>query len=100
MITWGVEKRTMKKSYNLKGEEHRNSTIIGITKSDSVIWVWQGYDHKISESSFIHELVHVALRAKYGHGDSDHEGNKYDGWTSRHSEMILEAKESLRAVNL
>ena len=100
MITWGVEKRTMKKSYNLKGEEHRNSTIIGITKSDSVIWVWQGYDHKISESSFIHELVHVALRAKYGHGDSDHEGSKYDGWTSRHSEMILEAKESLRAFNL
>jgi hypothetical protein len=100
MITWGVEKRTIKKSYNIRGEAHKNSTVVGITKSDSVIWVWQGYNHKISESSLIHELVHIALRAKYGHGDSDHEGKKYDGWTFRHTEMILKAKESLRAFNL
>ena len=100
MITWGTKKRTIKKSYNLKGEAHKNATVVGITRSNSVIWVWQGYNHKISESSLIHELVHVALRAKYGHGDSDHEGTKYNGWTFRHTEMILEAKKSLRAFNL
>jgi len=100
MITWGLEKRIIKKSYNLKGEAHTDSTVVGITRSDSVIWVWRGHEYKISESSLIHELVHVALRAKYGHGDSDHEGTKYNGWTSRHSEMILEAKETLRAFNL
>jgi len=100
MITWGLEKRTMKKSYNIKGESNKNTTVVGITKSNSVVWIWQGYDHKISESSLTHELVHIALRAKYGHGDSDHEGIKYDGWTLRHTEMILEAKKSLRAFNL
>ena len=100
MITWGIEKRTVKKSYNIKGEPSRNSTVVGITRSDSVIWVWQGYDHRISKSSLIHELVHVALRAKYGHGDSDHEGPKYNGWTWQHTEIILEAKKTLRAFNL
>ena len=100
MITWGLEKRTIKKSYNIKGEPSRNSTVVGITRSDSVIWVWQGYDHRISKSSLIHELVHITLRAKYGHGDSDHEGPKYNGWTWQHTEMILEAKKTLRSFNL
>ena len=48
----------------------------------------------------MHELVHLALRAKNGHGDPDHEGTKYNGWTIEHSAMILEAKEMLRSFDI
>ncbi|MEC8977650.1 MAG: hypothetical protein VYC40_01905 [Pseudomonadota bacterium] len=100
MIEWGVNKKVVKKGYSLDGKERRDVTVVGMTKTKSYIWVWQGYNHKISESSLIHELVHVALRAKNGHGDSDHEGDIYHGWTKQHTTMILEAKEVLRSFNI
>ena len=100
MIEWGVEKRKLKYGYSLKGEKKENIVVVGLTKSNTFIWVWQGYFHKISESSLIHELVHVALRAKNGHGDADHEGDKYEGWTIEHTAMILEAKEMLRSFDI
>ena len=100
MITWSTKKRTVKRSYNLHGELNEGREVTGITLTDSTIWVWEGYFHKISESSLMHELVHLALRAKNGHGDRDHEGYKYKGWTNLHSEMILEAKETLRSFDI
>lgn len=100
MVEWGTKKRTMKRGYSLKGNLKENITVVGLTKSNSFIWVWQGTFHRIAESSLIHELVHVALRAKYGHGDSDHEGSKYYGWTIEHSAMIIEAKEALRSFDI
>ncbi len=100
MIEWGTQKRTVKRGFSLKGEARKDITVLGITKSNSFIWVWEGYFHKLSESSLVHELVHVALRAKYGHGDADHEGSKYDGWTTEHTAMILEAKETLRSFGI
>ena len=100
MIEWGKEKKYMSSAYNIKGKKINNASIIGITKTNSYIWVWEGYFHKISESSLMHELVHLSLRAKYGHGDRDHEGDKYSGWTEQHTLMILEAKETLRAFNI
>jgi hypothetical protein len=45
-------------------------------------------------------LVHLALKAKNGTADPDHEGSKYRGWTVAHSNMIIEAKQMLRAFNL
>tara|TARA_R100000152_G_C6681184_1_gene115009 strand:- start:102 stop:710 length:609 start_codon:yes stop_codon:yes gene_type:complete len=100
MIEWSDKKKQIKRGYSLKGEKRENVTVLGITKTNSYIWVWKGYFHKISESSLMHELVHIALRAKYGHGDSDHEGDKYAGWTVNHSAMILEAKEVLRSFDI
>jgi|TARA_Y100000034_G_C6694717_1_gene306066 hypothetical protein len=105
MIEWDLEKRIMEedlKTYNIRGESGEGLTrIIGLVKSKSMIWVWQGYDHRISESALIHELVHLAIRAKNGkHGDPDHEGLKYRGWTSMHTKMIIEAKQILRAFEI
>ncbi len=100
MIEWGTKKRIIKRGYSIKGELRENITVVGLTKSKSYIWVWEGNLHSISESSLIHELVHIALRAKQGHGDSDHEGSKYGGWTIDHSAMILEAKEALRSFDI
>ncbi len=100
MIEWDTKKRTIKKAYNIRGKEIENPTIVGLVRTNTIIWVWEGYSHKIAESSLIHELVHLSLRAKYGSGDSDHEGNKYDGWTADHSKMILEAKDMLRSFDI
>mgnify|MGYP003677470187 CR=1 FL=1 len=100
MVTWGTEKKKLKGVYNLKGKKIKDATIVGLTQTASVIWVWEGYGHKISESSLIHELVHVSLRTLNGRGDFDHEGPKCDGWTSEHTEMIIEAKNMLRSFNI
>ena len=101
MIRWGTEKRFSKRGYDTKGDPFENRKILGIVESDNMTWVWQGYDHKISQSALFHELVHLAIRAKYGeHGDPDHEGPKYHGWTPMHTHMIIESKQMLRAFEL
>jgi len=100
MIQWDTNKKVSKRGYSLKGRPLENVNIIGRVESDSMTWVWQGYDHRISQSALFHELVHMALRAKHGTADPDHEGPKYRGWTPAHSVMIIEAKQMLRAFNL
>ena len=100
MVQWDINKKVSKRGYSLNGEPFTNNNILGRVESDTMIWVWQGYRHKISESALMHELVHLALRAKNGHGDADHEGTKYRGWTPRHSGMIIDAKQMLRSFNL
>jgi len=100
-IHWGTEKRISKDGFNINGKPFENGKILGIVESENVIWVWQGYNHKISQSALYHELVHLALRAEYGnHGDPDHEGTKYKGWTASHTKMIIETKQMLRAFDL
>ena len=100
MVRWDMNKKISKKGFSLDGGPFKNRTIIGRVESDSVTWVWKGYDHKISQSALFHELVHLSLRAKNGTADPDHEGSKYRGWTSAHSNMIIEAKQMLRAFGL
>ena len=100
MIQWDTNKKTSKRGYKLNGELFENHNIIGRVESDSMTWVWQGCDHRISQSALFHELVHMALRARNGTADPDHEGTKYRGWTAAHSVMIIEAKQMLRAFNL
>lgn len=101
MIRWGTEKRAGVRGYDLNGKKITTTrNIIGLVEGKNMIWVWEGYNHKISESALIHELVHLALHARNGSGDSDHEGLKYRGWTKRHTNMIIEAKQMLRAFEL
>ena len=101
MIQWDSKKRFSKKGYNIKGEPYENSKILGVVETSSIIWVWEGYHHRMSESALVHELVHLAIRARQGtHGDPDHEGTKYRGWTSAHTRMIIETRQMLRAFEI
>ena len=100
MIRWGSEKRTSVKGFDLNGKPFSSRTIIGKVEAENIIWVWKGYGSKISESALTHELVHLALMAKHGSPDADHEGHKYRGWTPAHSAMIVSAKRMMRAFNL
>ena len=101
MVEWGLKKKVNKAGFSLKGKPIEDSVIIGRVESNSMIWVWKGYNDRMSESALIHELVHLSIRAKYGtHGDPDHEGPKYRGWTPAHTVLIVETKQMLRAFNL
>ena len=100
MIQWGVEKKISNRGFSLDGRPFTARTIIGKVETQNIIWVWKGYESKISESSLAHELVHLALMAKHGSYDADHEGHKYRGWTSAHSAMIISARRMMRAFNL
>jgi hypothetical protein len=104
MISWGAEKKTIKSAYNVSGELVTNRNILGMVVSKRVIWVYQKgrFDtNKISDTSLIHELVHISIRATTGaSGDPDHEGNKYSGWTPAHTQLINEANGVLRSYDL
>ena len=100
MVQWDPIKKISKRGYSLDGKPFINRTIVGRVESENIIWVWQGYEHKISRSALIHELVHLALRAKNGTADPDHEGGKYKGWTFSHTLMIQECKQMLEAFNI
>tara|TARA_Y100001938_G_scaffold131219_1_gene188065 strand:+ start:5986 stop:6591 length:606 start_codon:yes stop_codon:yes gene_type:complete len=100
MIRWGNSKKVSNKGFSLNGELFTSRTIIGKVEGQNIIWVWRGYDYKISESSLTHELVHLALKAKFGTYDADHEGHKYRGWTPAHSAMIISARRMMRAFNI
>ena len=100
MIEWGVEKKIVKEAYSVTGEKVKDARVIGLARGGNMMWVWQGYNGRISETSFVHELVHLALRAKNGSGDSDHEGSKYKGWTRAHTNLIVETKNMLRAFEI
>ena len=84
----------------IKGKKIKNPTIVGLTQGKSVVWVWRGKNFKISRSSLAHELVHVSLRALNGHGDYDHEGPIKEGWTSEHTELIIDVNRAIEAFVL
>lgn len=73
----------------------------GLTNDVDHIQVWGGEEpHKIGKTSFVHELVHVSLKVKYGFYDSDHLGNIYKGWTKKHNEFIDKTKKKLLELSL
>ena len=100
MIEWDINKKTVKKAYNLKGEKVTNVRVNGLARGGNYTWIWAGHFNKISETSLMHELIHLSLRAKNGHGDADHEGNKHEGWTREHTALIIKMKKILRIFNI
>jgi hypothetical protein len=100
MIEWGDRKKIVKIAYDVEGNLIKEATVVGLARSGNYIWAWKGYNNKISETSLIHELVHQALRATNGTGDSDHEGRRYKGWTWKHTSMIIKTKNMLRTFNI
>tara|TARA_B100001123_G_scaffold446273_1_gene600176 strand:- start:3690 stop:4307 length:618 start_codon:yes stop_codon:yes gene_type:complete len=101
MIQWGDQVKISKRGFSIDGEPFTNRNIIGRVMGPSVIWVFKGRENKISETALVHELVHLSIRAEYGeHGDPDHEGGKYGGWSVVHTHMIQEVNQMLRAFNI
>ena len=44
---------------------------------------------QIWSSALIHELVHIIIwKQNNVHGDPDHEGKEFSGWTKKHTQLI------------
>ncbi len=103
-IEWTAEKRTFANAFTVSGELVRNGVANGLTYKKNHIWVCTSPNEKkpyvISKTSFTHELVHASLSAINGHGDADHEGKSYKGWTKEHTFFITKTKEALRKMQL
>ena len=102
MIQWGQEKKILNNVYDVKGEPREVSYVVGKVITKSMVWVYSGDGRRISGGSLIHELVHLAIRRTMdgSHGDPDHEGEKYPGWTPAHTFLIQEANRTLRALGI
>jgi len=64
---------------------------------------WSGtMPGRLYDTSLVHELVHVAIYAKTNgeHGDPDHEGTKYQGWTKEHTKFIKETNSVLEGMDI
>jgi len=95
--------------YHVNGNRAKTNTAFGLTTSHGrLIKVYTRNrmsltdEKKIWKTSFVHELLHVAINAKHNgqHGDPDHEGNKWPGWTTRHTDFIHKMNMVLRKVDL
>ena len=100
LITWRKD-TTRHSGYSVDGRKFENMKLRGATMGPGLIYIFQsesGPDrhNRICESAFAHELVHAVLwRANGRHGDPDHLGPIYRGWTPDHSAIIQRTNKSL-----
>ena len=76
-------------AYSSQGKLLKNVDVTGLALTKKHIWV-EVLTKQINMSAFIHELVHIIIwHENYGvHGDPDHEGSEFSGWTSQHTKFI------------
>ena len=101
MIEWSVNKKTVS-GYDINGQYVNNASVVGASLTPGYVWLYARDDKKIHSSSLIHELVHISIWAKHrwSHGDADHEGDKYKGWTKKHTLFIHEINNMLKKFDL
>jgi hypothetical protein len=103
MIEWSTKRRLVKANgWTTDGRRIKRGYINGATLAPGYIWVRVRGDGSVSSSSLIHEMVHVSLWAidPWERGDADHEGNKYSGWTRKHTEFIKKVNYALKEIGL
>ncbi len=95
--------------YRVDGTKGTGNTAYGLTTSQGrLIKVYTRQrislndEKRIWKTSFVHELLHVAINANHNgqHGDPDHEGPQWPGWTTRHTDFIHKMNMVLRKVDL
>jgi len=101
MIEWGEKKKSiLGGAYDMKGTEIKGYAK-GITLMPGYIWVWEEKYQRIAATALVHELVHSALWSSSGyHGDPDHEGGEFLGWTREHTKFIQEINSLLAELDI
>ena len=95
-IVWSSESRVEKNIYGLDGTFYEESEVHGLFNTSPVgLWIYAPQGVVISDTSLIHELVHMALFVTNSDADADHEGGIYPGWTSQHTLLIDVVKAQL-----
>ena len=101
MVKWSSKRRLAKgRIRDIKGNIVSHRSIIGITVSPTYIWVYTNIYGRIAATSFVHELVHVALWTVCSNGDPDHEGNKWKCWTEEHTLFIKKINSMLAELDI
>ena len=96
MITFSAEKRKVT-GYSEDGVKITGGDLFGITVTKNTVWIYSPpWTERICDTSLIHELVHTSIWAENGkHGDPDHLGHKFPGWTFKHSKLIQDVNDEL-----
>ena len=100
LIEWS-SKDKKSPGYSMNGNSFEDIRISGLTRTPTWIWMHVDTNDKICNTSFAHELVHVAIWALKGtDADPDHLGKKYSGWTLAHNLLIQEVNTTLCGLGL
>ena len=93
--------KTIANVYDLKGNFYKNPVpISGLAIDKDHIWV-EIKTSNIYNSALIHELVHIIIwRANVVHGDPDHEGKEFSGWSKKHTSLIERVNNTLMDLNI
>ena len=101
MIEWSRKDKSIVSAFSMSGDPVTNVRISGLARTPSWIWVHISPGDKICDTSLVHELVHIAIWAIEGdHGDPDHLGKKYSGWTMDHNILIQDVNVDLCILGL
>ena len=83
-------------AYRMDGTYGQNLSVSGLTLTPGWVWVKTRPGDRICKTSFVHELVHVAIwNLKGTDGDPDHLGDKYSGWELEHNMVAQETNKIL-----
>ena len=89
-IELSVIPRMVDAAYSVDGKYLEGEVpVSGLAYGPKHIWV-EIKTSQVWSSSLIHELVHIVVWNKNAgiHGDPDHEGSQFSGWTSEHTRLI------------
>ena len=87
--------KTVSGAYDINGKLVADVPVTGLALSKDYIWV-EIRTSQIWSSSLAHELVHIIIwRANQVHGDPDHEGDQFSGWSPEHTQFIKRFNQDL-----
>lgn len=85
--------------YSVDGRYIENADVKGLAHGPTLAWVKAVPGDLLCKTSFVHELMHLAIWAIKGtDGDPDHLGTKYHGWTN--DSMIIIQNTNQRLCDL
>tara|TARA_B100000131_G_scaffold295127_1_gene311838 strand:+ start:6254 stop:6730 length:477 start_codon:yes stop_codon:yes gene_type:complete len=101
MVEWSQEHKTLHGAFSMDGQPVSNVRISGWARTRTWIWVHVELNDNVCNTSFAHELVHIAIWAVKGtDGDPDHLGHKYTGWSLDHNILIQEVNTTLCGLGI
>ena len=103
MVMWNQSRSpTYRSGYSMDGIYFNRGRVRGITVSKSVVNVFYNNEKtpRICQTALVHELVHSILWHQWGHGDPDHLGKRYPGWTKQHSAVIQNTNDILCSLGI
>ncbi len=88
--------------YSVDGNYVESTDILGSAISKNSIWLYVDHDvDRICDTALVHELVHTNIWVLNGvHGDPDHTGNMYYGWSKYHNIFIDKVNKRLCTLGI